>query len=132
LLRFELRPQILVVQKGVFAMSNIHKPSIQVGHNLPDAADVNVAHGVPHVSPIAVQLHELTVFEKGDFDARRRRIDDEFSVHHMKFLGRVRHGLTCPGQLLLLVTVLAKTLLPLVRRHLVTLALFSAWHGIVI
>jgi hypothetical protein len=33
-----------------------------------------------------------------------------------------------PRQLLLLVTVLAKTLLPLVRRHLVTLALFSAWH----
>jgi hypothetical protein len=69
-------------------MSNIHKPSIQVGHDLPDAADVNVAHGVPHVSPIAVQLYELAVFEKGDFDARRRRIDDEFSVHHMKFLGR--------------------------------------------
>jgi hypothetical protein len=33
---------------------------------------------------------------------------------------------------LLLVTVLAKTLLPLVRGHLVTLALFSAWHDDVV
>jgi len=35
-------------------------------------------------------------------------------------------------QSLLLVTVLAKTLLPLVRGHLVTLALFSAWHDDVV
>ena len=44
---------------------------------------------------------------------------------------------TLPGALmsrksLLLVTVLAKTLLPLVRGHLVTLALFSAWHDDVV
>jgi hypothetical protein len=40
-----------------------------------------------HVSPIAVELNELTVFEKGNVDARRRRIDDEFGVHHMKSHG---------------------------------------------
>ena len=36
----------------------------------------------------------------------------------------------CKEKLLLLMTILAKTLLALVRRHLMTLVLLSVWHNL--
>jgi hypothetical protein len=74
-----------VVQKRILPVAHIDKPCIQVGHDFPDATDVNVAHGVLHVSTVAVQLHELTIFQDGNVNALGRRIDDEFRVHHMKY-----------------------------------------------
>ena len=58
-----------MVKESILPMSNVHKPSIQIGHNLSYATDINVAHGVLHVSPIPVKLNELSVFEKGNVDA---------------------------------------------------------------
>ena len=123
-----------MMQKRILSMAHIDKARVQIGHDLPDAADINVAHGVLHVSPITVELNELTVLEKGNADARRRRIDDEFGVHHMKIrdMRAPQQDVLMSRKSLLLVTVLAKTLLPLVRGHLVTLALFSAWHDDVV
>jgi hypothetical protein len=37
-----------------------------------------------HIPSISVKLNELSLLEKRNVDARRRRIDDEFGVHHMK------------------------------------------------
>ena len=73
-----------MVKESILPMSNVHKPRIQIGHDFSDATDINVAHGVLHISPISVQLYELPVFEKGNVDASWRRVDDEFRVHHMK------------------------------------------------
>ena len=73
-----------MVKECVLPMTHIHKACIQIGHDFSYAADINVAHGVLHVSPITVELNELSVLEKGNVNARRRRIDDEFGVHHMK------------------------------------------------
>ena len=61
-----------MVQKRILSMTHINKARIQIGHDLPDAADINVAHGVLHVSPITVKLDELTVLKKCNVNARRR------------------------------------------------------------
>jgi hypothetical protein len=58
-----------VVKESVLPMSNVHKPSIQIGHDLSCATDINVAHGILHVPPIPVKLNELSVLEKGNVDA---------------------------------------------------------------
>jgi hypothetical protein len=73
-----------VVKERILPVSYVHKTCIQVGHNLPYAADIYVAHGVLHIPSISVKLNELSLLEKRNVDARRRRIDDEFGVHHMK------------------------------------------------
>ena len=54
-----------MVKESILPMSNVHKPRIQIGHDFSDATDINVAHGVLHISAISVQLYELPVFEKG-------------------------------------------------------------------
>ena len=61
-----------MVQKGVLSVAHVDKTCIQVGHDFPDAADINVAHGVLHVPAVAVQLHELTVFQDGNVNALGR------------------------------------------------------------
>ena len=58
-----------MVQECIFSVTNVHKARIQIGHDLPDAANINVTHGVLHIPSVSVQLYQLTFFEQCDVDA---------------------------------------------------------------
>ena len=61
-----------MVQEGILSVAHVDETCIQVGHDFPYAADIDVAHGILHVPTVTVQLHELTVFENGKVNALRR------------------------------------------------------------
>ena len=70
------------MKKSVFLVTHIHEAGVQAGHQLPDAPQINVAHGEGEVRPFFLQFHQALVFEQGDGDFFGLYVYNEFVCHN--------------------------------------------------
>jgi hypothetical protein len=75
------------MQKSVALMADVDKSRIEAGQNLPHTTEIDVSDRVIRPPFVPVQLDELAVLQKGDFNARRHRINNQFFAQRQTLVG---------------------------------------------
>src|SRR5690606_27865285 len=77
----EVLREVGEVEEGVLLLADVHERRLDGGHDLADAAEVDVAEGADVIRVFDVQLDQLAVLDDGDARAVLARVDDDLFLH---------------------------------------------------